>query len=113
MFIWVTRLVILTAIFMALPWYTEPDFTMTPGLDPTIIQGPGHGDSISAITPGLDGVLDSDIVMAGLTRDSDTIGVAGMVAGGDLPSIILPIADGAVAIIHTEGIMAEEQETLR
>ena len=78
---------------------------MIPGLSPTIIQGHGHGDLISATTPGLDGVLDLDIVMAGLTADLDTIGAVGTVDGGDLRYIILLIGDGAAAIMGMEDIM--------
>ena len=58
-----------------------------------IILSPGRGDSISVIIPGMDGVLDSDIVGVGSISDLDFM--AGiMVDGGGPLFIIRLIVDG-------------------
>ena len=59
-----------TVMCMVLPWFMEQDTIMHPGMEPTIIQDHGHGDSISLIHHTMAGDLAGDsagvILKAGL-----------------------------------------------
>jgi hypothetical protein len=53
-------------MYMDLPWYTELDFIMHPGMALTTIPDHGHGDSTLDILHISDGASAGDIAPVGL-----------------------------------------------
>jgi len=93
----------------------ELDIIILPGTVLITIQDPGHGDLILLIPPILDGVSAGGTVKAGsvLVLALDTVmvdmvmdTVIPVAAGGDLPSITLPVG---VAGMEVRDLMASTE----